>query len=68
VRKAESFSLNGIFGGPFRDLRGPYILAGGWWHQEIHREYYFAENRAGKILWIYWDKKRGSWFLHGEIG
>jgi protein ImuB len=67
VWKAEGFSLNGISGGPFRDLRGPYILSGGWWHREIHREYYFAENRAGKILWIYWDKKRGSWFLHGEV-
>jgi protein ImuB len=67
VRKAESFFLNGISGGPFRDLRGPYILSGGWWHREIHREYYFAENRAGKILWVYWDKKRGKWFLHGEV-
>jgi protein ImuB len=53
--------------GFFYNIRGPYILSGGWWHQEIHREYYFAQNDKGRVLWIYRDRKRARWYLHGEV-
>ena len=48
-------------------LRGPYILSGGWWNKEIHREYYFLQTKDGNIQWIYFDKKRGGWFIHGTV-
>ena len=48
-------------------MTGPYIVSGGWWVREVHREYYFAETESGEILWIYYDKRRRSWFLHGEV-
>lgn len=52
---------------PFSRLVGPYIVSGGWWIREVHREYHFAESEQGRILWIYFDKKRRLWFLHGEV-
>ncbi|HEY7163484.1 MAG TPA: DNA polymerase Y family protein [Candidatus Binatia bacterium] len=48
-------------------LIGPYIISGGWWNREIHREYYYAETRRGDLLWIYYDRMRRRWFLQGWI-
>ncbi len=58
---------------PDSTLHGPYIISGGWWGRETHRDYYFAETRRGELLWIYHDhgvptQKRGScWYLHGTV-
>jgi protein ImuB len=46
---------------------GPFIVSGGWWVREVHREYYFIETRDGAILWVYFDRRRRRWFLHAEI-
>jgi protein ImuB len=48
-------------------LTGPYVFAGGWWNREIQREYYYAETRAGDILWLYYDRGRRRWFWQGSI-
>jgi len=48
-------------------LTGPYIFAGGWWHREIQREYYYAETRTGDLLWLYYDRVRRRWFLQGAV-
>ena len=53
--------------GTVERLSGPYILSGGWWNREIHREYYFAETRSGDILWVYYDRVRRRWFLQGRV-
>jgi protein ImuB len=52
---------------PFMHRHGPYILSGGWWHREICREYYFGHTQKGDILWIYYDRKREQWFIHGTV-
>ena len=59
--------LLGLGEAPATRAAGPYIISGGWWIREVHREYYFAETAAGRIFWVYFDKKRRSWFLHGEV-
>ena len=48
---------------------GPYIVSGGWWGSGagVHREYYFVRAGEGPWLWIYYDLKRQSWFLHGKV-
>jgi protein ImuB len=51
----------------FSCFHGPYVLSGGWWNRDIHREYYFVETKGGKILWIYFDRKRDEWFIHGTV-
>jgi len=46
---------------------GPYVVSGGWWAREIHREYYFVRTESGRWLWIYYDRRRQCWFLQGEV-
>jgi protein ImuB len=59
--------LQGMGEAPATRVSGPYIVSGGWWARPVHREYHFAETETGRILWIYFDKTRRSWFLHGEV-
>ena len=46
---------------------GPYIVSGGWWVREVQREYYFVRTESGRWLWLYYDRRRKCWFLHGEV-
>ena len=51
----------------FSGLYGPYILSGGWWNRDIHREYFFVQTKGEKCLWVYFDRRRGTWFIHGTV-
>ena len=54
----------------FRNLRplsGPYRIAGGWWNKPTERDYYFAATVTGDTLWLYYDRPRDRWFIHGEL-
>ncbi len=53
--------------GPVERSAGPYVVAGGWWAKPVHREYYFSETRDGELLWMYYDRRRQQWFLHGQV-
>ena len=46
---------------------GPYLVNGGWWLKEVQREYLFVLTRRGELLWVYHDKRRRRWFLHGQV-
>ena len=46
---------------------GSYIISGGWWGSGQHREYHFVRTAEGSWLWIYYDRKRHGWFLHGKV-
>jgi protein ImuB len=46
---------------------GPYVVAGGWWVREVGREYYYVRTETGRCLWLYYDRRRQCWFLHGEV-
>jgi len=59
--------LEGMGEAPSTRLFGPHVVSGGWWVREVHRDYYFTETEAGKVLWVYYDRRRRSWFLHGEV-
>lgn len=48
-------------------LLGPYRVSGGWWVREVERDYYYAETSSGAVLWLYFDRPRGRWFLHGFV-
>jgi protein ImuB len=47
--------------------RGPYVVSGGWWVREAHREYYFLWTRRGEALWAYFDRARRRWYLQGRV-
>lgn len=46
---------------------GPYVVESGWWHDEVQREYQFAELGRGEMLWIYFDRSTRRWYLQGSV-
>ena len=48
-------------------LFGPYRVSGGWWVRTVERDYFYAETASGELLWVYWDRPRHRWFLHGVV-
>jgi protein ImuB len=48
-------------------LHGPFAVSGGWWSREQARDYYLAESRTGRMLWVYQDRRRGRWFHQGWV-
>jgi len=57
----------GLEAGPAKAVRGPYVVSGGWWVREQVREYHFVELRRGDVLWMFYDRVRGRWFLQGAV-
>ena len=63
----DGWLIRGLEQGPAVRLRGPYVVSGGWWVREVHREYYFVETQRGDVLWIYYDRHRRSWMQQGQV-
>jgi len=53
--------------GPVVRMHGPWRISGGWWVRTVERDYYYAETRRGDLLWMFFDRPRRRWFLHGEL-
>jgi protein ImuB len=66
-RNADTQLTAHIDDGSIRETFGPYVVSGGWWAREVHREYYFVRTANGRSLWLYYDRRRMCWFLHGEV-
>ncbi len=45
----------------------PSRVRGAWWARTVERDYYYAEARDGALWWVYFDRVRGRWFLHGIV-
>jgi len=63
----DGWMLRGLEQGPVARVAGPYIVSGGWWNRPVHREYHFAETQKGELLWVYYDRARRLWYLHGRV-
>jgi len=63
----DGWLLSGLEHGAVVRIVGPYIVSGGWWTHELHREYHFAELKRGDCLWVYYDRNRRRWFWHGAV-
>lgn len=67
----DGWLLRGAQHGQVVRLHGPHVVSGGWWRTPVHREYYFALTRGqtqdNAWSWIYYDRRRRRWFLHGEV-
>ena len=66
-REPDGWMLRGIEHGSVVRVVGPYVVSGGWWTRPVHREYHFAETERGNISWVYFDRQRRCWFVHGEV-
>ena len=63
----DGWMLSSMERGPVVSTSRPYVVSGGWWATEVHREYSFAVTRRGDCLWVYYDARRKRWFLHGVV-
>ncbi len=63
----DGWLLSGVGRGPVVDQAGPYVVSGGWWVREVWRDYYFVQTQRGEVLWVYYDRRRRQWFLHGRV-
>ena len=63
----DGWLLSGLEHGAVVRILGPYVVSGGWWQHELHREYHFAELRRGDCLWVYFDRNRRRWFCQGAV-
>jgi protein ImuB len=63
----DGWLIRGFEHGAVTRFVGPYVVAGGWWGRPVHREYHFAETRRRDLLWVFHDRLRRRWFLHGHV-
>jgi len=66
-RDAYAELIRHIDEGTVRETVGPFIVSGGWWSREVQREYYFVRTSNHRVLWMYYDRPRMSWFIQGEV-
>ena len=58
---------------PVVSLQGPHRMNGGWWGKEtsgapsVDRDYYYAQTDSGEVLWVFFDRRRNTWHLHGRL-
>ena len=50
---------------PARLLGAPERIELGWWEGEAPRDYFLAQDRAGRVCWVYRDLQDGGFYLHG---
>lgn len=50
---------------PARLLGTPERIELGWWEGEAARDYFLAQDRAGRVCWVYRDLQDGGFYLHG---
>lgn len=67
-REPDGWIIGRLADGPVDEIVGPHIVSGEWWSgEEESREYHYVRTRNGRWLWIYKDRHRRRWFLHGEV-
>jgi protein ImuB len=67
THEPDGWLVAGLDAGPVIHSAGPHVVSGGWWARHVHREYYYTETRRGDLLWIFYDRRRRTWFQHGEV-
>ena len=53
--------------GAVTEIRGPFLISGGWWRREVARAYHWIATTDGHRLWVYHDRRRLRWLAHGEL-
>lgn len=53
------------FEGPLNIIHGPNRISSHWWAKLQSRDYFIARQRNGRLLWIFFDRRKRSWHLHG---
>ncbi|CAA0119921.1 Protein ImuB [BD1-7 clade bacterium] len=51
--------------GPLRLINGPDRITSHWWSGLQYRDYFIARQHNGRLLWVFYEHSRKSWYLHG---
>ena len=46
-------------------IYGPERIEDRWWHQGTSRDYFIAHNNQGQRFWVFHERRKREWFLHG---
>ena len=46
-------------------IHGPHRITSHWWAKLHSRDYYIARQSNGRLLWVYYERHRHDWYLHG---
>jgi len=60
--------MNPNLEGPLFLIHGPNRLSSQWWLRLQSRDYFIARQKSGRLLWIFFDRVKKHWFLHGLFG
>lgn len=63
----DGWMILGLEGGAVEEVIGPYVVSGGWWKREVHREVHYVRTARSGWLWVYFDRHRRRWFLLGSV-
>jgi len=66
-QEPDGWLIAGVSEGPVEEVIGPQMITGGWWAREVSRAYHYVRTRKGRWLWIFYDRNRRRWYLHGEL-
>jgi protein ImuB len=51
--------------GPLQLVTGPERIEDNWWQEPVSRDYYIARCSRGQYYWLFYDRLRRQWFIHG---
>jgi protein ImuB len=51
--------------GKLKLVLGPERIESHWWDKPVRRDYFIAAHEDGGFYWIYLDRARQRWFVHG---
>ena len=67
ARDPKGWLLNRSGRGTVVETAGPFVVRGGWWARELHREYHYLTTRSGEIAVAYRDRRRKRWVIQGRV-
>ena len=53
--------------GAVERMFGPDRITSDWWATRVVRDYYWVETQTGEILWLFHDRVKRGWALHGRV-
>jgi protein ImuB len=54
-----------FWGSKLELIYGPERIEDGWWEKGTSRDYFVARNKQGQRFWVFHERKRQAWFMHG---
>jgi protein ImuB len=63
----DGWMILGLEGGAVEEVVGPFVVRGGWWLREVHREYHYVRTVRRGWVWVYYDRRRRRWYQQGTV-